>query len=165
MKWFYSCFCCFLIQILLLNKTDLFQEKIRHSGRHLRLYFSNYEGRCFFPVNVYFSSVESKWSGQDSVHIDRAVSTPPPPPPQELTATWTPPPISSQPCSRRVATDPCSTTTPRPRTRPTFSWSSTWSWTRSAKTTWHLSSCCDCLLACFPTITVLNEVIAVEAAL
>lgn len=34
-------------QILLLNKTDLFQEKIRHSGRHLRLYFSNYKGKCF----------------------------------------------------------------------------------------------------------------------
>ncbi|CAG00213.1 unnamed protein product, partial [Tetraodon nigroviridis] len=31
--------------ILLLNKTDLFQEKIRHSGRHLRLYFSNYKGK------------------------------------------------------------------------------------------------------------------------
>eukprot|EP00066_Takifugu_rubripes_P002647 XP_003964702.2 PREDICTED: guanine nucleotide-binding protein G(o) subunit alpha-like isoform X1 [Takifugu rubripes] len=30
--------------ILLMNKTDLFQEKIRHSGRHLRLYFSEYQG-------------------------------------------------------------------------------------------------------------------------
>lgn len=30
--------------ILFMNKTDLFREKIQHSGRHLRLYFSCYKG-------------------------------------------------------------------------------------------------------------------------
>ncbi|XP_008327788.1 guanine nucleotide binding protein (G protein) alpha v1 [Cynoglossus semilaevis] len=30
--------------ILFMNKTDLFQEKILHSGRHLRFYLSNYTG-------------------------------------------------------------------------------------------------------------------------
>ncbi|XP_035510994.1 guanine nucleotide-binding protein G(o) subunit alpha-like [Morone saxatilis] len=30
--------------ILLMNKTDLFREKILHSGRHLRFYLSSYEG-------------------------------------------------------------------------------------------------------------------------
>uniref|UniRef100_A0A3Q4B8K7 Uncharacterized protein n=1 Tax=Mola mola TaxID=94237 RepID=A0A3Q4B8K7_MOLML len=30
--------------ILLMNKTDLFQEKILHSGRHLRCYLSSYKG-------------------------------------------------------------------------------------------------------------------------
>ncbi|XP_073350894.1 guanine nucleotide-binding protein G(o) subunit alpha-like [Pagrus major] len=30
--------------ILLMNKTDLFQEKILHSGRHLRFYLSGYKG-------------------------------------------------------------------------------------------------------------------------
>ncbi|XP_015227656.1 PREDICTED: guanine nucleotide-binding protein G(o) subunit alpha-like [Cyprinodon variegatus] len=30
--------------ILFLNKTDLFREKILHSGRHLRVYLSSYEG-------------------------------------------------------------------------------------------------------------------------
>ncbi|XP_060882673.1 guanine nucleotide-binding protein G(o) subunit alpha-like [Labrus mixtus] len=30
--------------ILLMNKTDLFREKILHSGRHLRFYFSSYKG-------------------------------------------------------------------------------------------------------------------------
>ncbi|KAI4900568.1 hypothetical protein NFI96_026758 [Prochilodus magdalenae] len=33
--------------ILLLNKTDLFCEKILHSGRHLRLYHSNFKGPDF----------------------------------------------------------------------------------------------------------------------
>lgn len=52
------CFRCFLIQILLLNKTDLFQEKIRHSGRHLRLYFPKYEGRCVCISDLCFSRKE-----------------------------------------------------------------------------------------------------------
>lgn len=52
------CFRCFLIQILLLNKTDLFQEKIRHSGRHLRLYFPKYEGVCVFISDLCFSRKE-----------------------------------------------------------------------------------------------------------
>ncbi|GCB61458.1 hypothetical protein scyTo_0012917 [Scyliorhinus torazame] len=30
--------------ILFLNKIDLFQEKVLHSGRHLRLYFAQYRG-------------------------------------------------------------------------------------------------------------------------
>lgn len=34
----------FFWQILFMNKTDLFQEKILHSGRHLRFYLSNYTG-------------------------------------------------------------------------------------------------------------------------
>eukprot|EP00066_Takifugu_rubripes_P013033 XP_011602299.1 PREDICTED: guanine nucleotide-binding protein G(o) subunit alpha-like isoform X2 [Takifugu rubripes] len=79
--------------ILLMNKTDLFQEKIRHSGRHLRLYFSEYQAAA--------------------------------------------------------PTDPCTTTTPRQRTRPAFGWSSTWSWIRLSKTTWHPSSCCNCIVLFF----------------
>lgn len=31
--------------VLLLNKFDLFREKILYSNRHLRLYFSDYKGR------------------------------------------------------------------------------------------------------------------------
>lgn len=145
-KWFCSCLRCFLIQILFLNKTDLFQEKIRHSGRHLRLYFSKYKGRCLFCCKCLFPACVLEWillicqvDRYRSVGIDGTLS-------QELMVTWTPLPISSQPCSRRVATDPCSTTTPRPRTRPAFRWSSTWLWIRSAKTTWCPSSCCKLLL-------------------
>lgn len=41
-----------------MNKTDLFQEKIRHSGRHLRLYFSEYQGNFFPPQKC--SSVQFK---------------------------------------------------------------------------------------------------------
>lgn len=33
-----------LLQILLMNKTDLFREKILHSGRHLKFYISSYKG-------------------------------------------------------------------------------------------------------------------------
>lgn len=36
---------CFLLQILFMNKIDLFQEKILHSGRHLRLYLPQFKGR------------------------------------------------------------------------------------------------------------------------
>lgn len=36
------------LQILLMNKTDLFQEKILQSGRHLRFYLSCYKGRIDF---------------------------------------------------------------------------------------------------------------------
>lgn len=48
-----------------MNKTDLFQEKIRHSGRHLRLYFSEYQGNFFSPLEMLIGPVQ----------------TPPPPPP------------------------------------------------------------------------------------
>lgn len=40
------------LQILLMNKTDLFQEKILQSGRHLRFYLSCYKGRI--DLSVYF---------------------------------------------------------------------------------------------------------------
>lgn len=127
-----AAFICFLIQILLMNKTDLFQEKIRHSGRHLRLYFSEYQGNFFF-------------SPARNAHVQFKH-----PPPQEMMGTWTPQLISSQPCSRRAApTDPCTTTTPRQRTRPAFGWSSTWSWIRLSKTAWHPSSCCNCIVLVF----------------
>ena len=32
-------------QILFLNKVDLFQDKIRHSGRHLRYFFPSFTGK------------------------------------------------------------------------------------------------------------------------
>lgn len=42
-----------------MNKTDLFQEKIRHSGRHLRLYFSKYQGNCFSPLEMPICPVQT----------------------------------------------------------------------------------------------------------
>lgn len=33
------------LQILFMNKIDLFQDKILHSGRHLRLYLPQFKGR------------------------------------------------------------------------------------------------------------------------
>ena len=36
--------CYGLLQILFLNKADLFKDKIQHSDRHLRLYFTQYTG-------------------------------------------------------------------------------------------------------------------------
>lgn len=47
-SFFCSHLCCllFLLQILLMNKTDLFREKILHSNRHLRFYLSGYKGMC-----------------------------------------------------------------------------------------------------------------------
>lgn len=39
-----------LLQILFLNKVDLFRDKIMNSKRHLRLYFSQYTGE----VTVHF---------------------------------------------------------------------------------------------------------------
>lgn len=37
-------FSLLLLQILFMNKLDLFQEKILHSGRHLRLYLPQFKG-------------------------------------------------------------------------------------------------------------------------
>ena len=34
--------------VLLLNKFDLFREKILYSNRHLRLYFPDYKGKIFY---------------------------------------------------------------------------------------------------------------------
>lgn len=34
------------IQILFLNKVDLFKEKVLNSDRHLRLFFPQYTGEC-----------------------------------------------------------------------------------------------------------------------
>lgn len=34
--------------VLLLNKFDLFREKILYSNRHLRLYFADYKGKILF---------------------------------------------------------------------------------------------------------------------
>lgn len=33
-----------LLQILFMNKTDLFREKVLHSGRHVRSYIRTYTG-------------------------------------------------------------------------------------------------------------------------
>ena len=48
---------CLLLQILFLNKMDLFEEKIMRSVRHLRLYFPEYTGEvlscdcyCYYVV-------------------------------------------------------------------------------------------------------------------
>lgn len=43
----FFCMCVFLLflQILFMNKIDLFQDKILHSGRHLRLYLPQFKGR------------------------------------------------------------------------------------------------------------------------
>lgn len=51
-SFFYSHLCClpFPQQILLMNKTDLFREKILHSNRHLRFYLSGYKGTCVLIV-------------------------------------------------------------------------------------------------------------------
>lgn len=37
-----------------MNKTDLFQEKILHSGRHLRMYLSSYKGKLEGIVSLFF---------------------------------------------------------------------------------------------------------------
>lgn len=39
----------YLLQILFMNKIDLFQEKILHSGRHLRLYVPQFKGQSRWP--------------------------------------------------------------------------------------------------------------------
>lgn len=44
--WVFLYVCVFfLLQILFMNKIDLFQDKILHSGRHLRLYLPQFKGR------------------------------------------------------------------------------------------------------------------------
>lgn len=42
--WWASWLCVFILQILFMNKIDLFQDKILHSGRHLRLYLPQFKG-------------------------------------------------------------------------------------------------------------------------
>jgi len=41
--WSYACW----FQILFLNKVDLFQDKIRFSGRHLRYFFPDFTGKAW----------------------------------------------------------------------------------------------------------------------
>lgn len=36
-----------IFQILFLNKLDLFKDKIRYSGRHLRLFFEEFRGNAY----------------------------------------------------------------------------------------------------------------------
>ena len=44
---------CCLLQILFLNKIDLFEEKIINSERHIRLFFPKYIGEMFTCEGVY----------------------------------------------------------------------------------------------------------------
>lgn len=59
--------------VLLLNKFDLFREKILYSNRHLRLYFPDYKGETFHIVYVNKNSfVRSKYSS--STHLPSYLS-------------------------------------------------------------------------------------------
>lgn len=47
----------FYFQILFLNKLDLFKDKIRYSGRHLRLFFEEFRGNYLekiYHINVIY---------------------------------------------------------------------------------------------------------------
>lgn len=59
---FYSFIFFSTLQILLMNKTDLFQEKILQSGRHLRFYLSCYKGRIDLSSLFLNSQFQNLWN-------------------------------------------------------------------------------------------------------
>ncbi|TKS91987.1 Guanine nucleotide-binding protein G(o) subunit alpha [Collichthys lucidus] len=67
--------------ILLMNKTDLFQEKILHSGRHLRFYLSSYKGAdgdvdaAAHHITAMFSSCNSSADKPVYHHFTTATDT------------------------------------------------------------------------------------------
>lgn len=57
--------CVFLLQILFMNKIDLFQDKILHSGRHLRLYLPQFKGRTgvsYCVLHIQLPHIDQKYS-------------------------------------------------------------------------------------------------------
>ena len=65
----FFCVCvCVLLQILFMNKIDLFQDKILHSGRHLRSYLPQFKGRPDVSHFLWYVSPSHKplWRAQTS---------------------------------------------------------------------------------------------------
>lgn len=124
------------LQILFMNKLDLFQEKILHSGRHLRLYLPQFKGAFALSSRPLGPEVwKQANAGSNCFFIF----------PQVQTVMWTPPPTSWPPPSSRSTPPPANsstTTSPQPRTPPTSRWCSRWWWTPSSKRTWRPCRCC-----------------------
>lgn len=88
--WWASWLCVFILQILFMNKIDLFQDKILHSGRHLRLYLPQFKGRsrstrsdrlktliavCIFEIKKNISLRWLSFSWPITVHSDTHTHT------------------------------------------------------------------------------------------
>lgn len=152
-----------------MNKLDLFQEKILHSGRHLRFYLPQFKGG-FAAYSVTMSRIWAlikqlrfrlrmhqriftheglklhKWKEKkEEKEVWKETNCFIFPQVQTvmwtlLRASWLPPSSHSTPPPANSST----TTSPRPQTPPTSRWCSRWWWTPSSRRTWRPCRCCSC---------------------